>query len=63
MEEWELHRRIALRFILYLGERPRVIFGGFMVLTAFLSMWLNNSATTSLMVCIAHVSTLGAASS
>jgi di/tricarboxylate transporter len=28
MEEWDLHRRIALKFILYLGERPRVILGG-----------------------------------
>lgn len=53
MEEWDLHRRIALKFILYLGEKPRVILGGFMAMTAFLSMWLNNSATTSLMVPIA----------
>jgi len=50
MEEWELHRRIALKFILSMGERPQVIFGGFMAMTAFLSMWLNNTATTSLMV-------------
>lgn len=28
MEEWDLHRRIALKFILYLGEKPRVILGG-----------------------------------
>lgn len=34
MEEWELHRRIALKFVIYLGEKPRVILGGIPLLAA-----------------------------
>ncbi|UCE24691.1 MAG: SLC13/DASS family transporter [Candidatus Zixiibacteriota bacterium] len=53
MQKWQLHRRIALRIILLIGASPRRLLLGFMVATAFLSMWISNTATTMMMVPIA----------
>jgi sodium-dependent dicarboxylate transporter 2/3/5 len=53
MERWDLHRRIALRIIMLIGTGPSRIVLGFMVATAFLSMWISNTATTMMMVPIA----------
>jgi len=53
MERWGLHTRVALRVVLLMGHSPRRLLAGFMSLTAFISMWINNTATTSLMAPIA----------
>ena len=50
IERWGLHRRIALSIINLVGSRvPRIILG-FMLATAFLSMWISNTATTVMML-------------
>ncbi|UMZ73673.1 SLC13 family permease [Natranaerofaba carboxydovora] len=53
MERWNLHRRIALNIINILGTSPVRLVLGFMVATAFLSMWISNTATTMMMMPIA----------
>ena len=53
MRKWNLHRRIALGIVGAVGFKPRRIVLGFMVATAFLSMWISNTATTLMMVPIA----------
>jgi sodium-dependent dicarboxylate transporter 2/3/5 len=49
MQRWNLHKRIALYIVKFLGTSPRRIVLGFMVATAFLSMWISNTATTMMM--------------
>jgi len=49
MQRWELHKRIALHIIKILGTSPHRIILGFMIATAFLSMWISNTATTMMM--------------
>ena len=53
IERWGLHRRIALKAVLILGTSPRKIVLGMMVATAFISMWISNTATTLMMLPIA----------
>ena len=53
MERWDLHRRIAIKVLMFFGISPGRILMGFMVATAFLSMWMSNTATTMMMVPIA----------
>lgn len=53
MERWNLHRRLALLILRIFGLRPRGLLMGFMVATAFLSMWISNTATTMMMLPIA----------
>lgn len=53
MQRWGLHRRIALHIIRLVGTSPRRLVLGFMVATAFLSMWISNTATAMMMIPIA----------
>ncbi|RKY95394.1 MAG: SLC13/DASS family transporter [Candidatus Hydrothermota bacterium] len=53
MEKHNLHRRIALRIALIIGTSRRKLILGFMAATAFLSMWISNTATTMMMFPIA----------
>lgn len=50
IEKWGLHRRIALHILRLVGNRPDRVVLGFMLATAFLSMWLSNTATAMMML-------------
>jgi solute carrier family 13 (sodium-dependent dicarboxylate transporter), member 2/3/5 len=50
MQRWGLHRRIALAIVAAVGTKPDQLVLGFMVATAFLSMWISNTATAAMMV-------------
>ena len=50
MEKCALHQRIALRALITIGTSPRLLMLGLMLPTMFLSMWISNTATTSMMV-------------
>ncbi len=53
MQRWELHRRVALQALRLVGTRPAYIVGGFMLVTALLSMWVSNTATSIMMLPVA----------
>lgn len=50
IERWNLHKRIALTIIQFIGTNIKSIILGFMVATAFLSMWISNTATSVMML-------------
>jgi sodium-dependent dicarboxylate transporter 2/3/5 len=49
LEGCGLHKRIALVTISYVGTRPANLVGGFMLATAFISLWVSNTATVVMM--------------
>lgn len=50
IEKWNLHKRIALNIIKIIGSDVKKIILGFMIATAFLSMWISNTATSVMML-------------
>lgn len=61
MQRWNLHRRIALSIIARTGTSPRQIILGFMIATAFISLWISNTATAMMMIpiAVAIIGTIG----
>ena len=50
MHVWGLDRRLALNVLRLVGPSPRRMIAGIMAVTAFLSMWVSNTATTMVML-------------
>ncbi|RUS71181.1 hypothetical protein EGW08_021051 [Elysia chlorotica] len=53
VEEWDLHKRIALGVMRLVGSDPKWVMAGLMLPSWFLSMWISNTATASMMLPIA----------
>lgn len=53
MEKSGLHKRIALNILMRTGSSANSIVFGFLLATAFISMWVSNTATTLMMLPIA----------
>jgi sodium-dependent dicarboxylate transporter 2/3/5 len=53
IEKWNLHKRIALGIIHWIGTNVPFVLLGFMVATGFISMWISNTATSLMMLPIA----------
>lgn len=53
MQRWGLHRRVALGLIGMMGTRPSRVIAGFLLASAFVSLWVSNTATAMMMLPIA----------
>lgn len=53
MQQWGLDRRIALTIMSRVGTKPQRLLAGFLASTAFISLWISNTATAAMMVPIA----------
>jgi sodium-dependent dicarboxylate transporter 2/3/5 len=60
LEKWGLHRRVAIAVVTHAGAAPERLLLAIMAATAFVSMWVNNSATTVMMLPIASSLALAA---
>ena len=50
LESCGLHRRMALTILRVVGTKPANLILGFMIATAFISMWVSNTATVVMML-------------
>jgi len=50
VEKWGLHRRVALMVLIKVGRSPGGLLAGVMAITASMSMWISNTATTLMML-------------
>jgi sodium-dependent dicarboxylate transporter 2/3/5 len=50
LQRWGLDRRIALVALGLAGGHPRMVIAGIMIATAFLSLWISNTATAMAML-------------
>lgn len=50
LEKWNLHRRLALNLMMRTGNQPAMVLASVMGITAFLSMWISNTASTLMMI-------------
>ena len=50
MERWNLHRRAALRIMLFTGTSPFQLVLGMMLAAYLLSMWISNTATVAVLL-------------
>jgi sodium-dependent dicarboxylate transporter 2/3/5 len=53
LERWMLHKRIALLILTHTGTDGKRLIAGFMLVSAFLSMWMTNTSTTMMLLPIA----------
>lgn len=53
LTKWNLHRRIALMVLVRVGNNPMALIAGFMAVTAMISMWISNTASSLMMIPIA----------
>ena len=49
MQQWNLHRRIALAIMSAVGPSPRRMLLGLLLATGFVSLWISNTATAAMM--------------
>jgi sodium-dependent dicarboxylate transporter 2/3/5 len=50
MQRWDLNRHVAKFILRFAGDRPAGVIAGVMAATAFLSMWVSNTATAMMML-------------
>ncbi|WP_438951921.1 SLC13 family permease [Porticoccus sp.] len=50
LERWHLHHRFALTVLRLVGTKPATLVGGFMFVSATMSMWITNTATVLVML-------------
>jgi len=53
VQKWDLHRMFAYRLVSMTGHSPARLVAGIMLATAFISMWISNTATAVLMLPVA----------
>ncbi|MBU8922896.1 MAG: DASS family sodium-coupled anion symporter [Bacteroidales bacterium] len=53
VKRYGLDERISRSILRHVGTRPSRVLLGMMITTAFLSMWMSNTATTALMIAVA----------